>query len=254
GHIALELQSLAGMRCVYGRARSSAEAGKYLLVFEYKIESCGVLAAKEAVCIAQSLLSGEACDVQPIIIELDRLKRRDGLGPSTSAIVEEARKRDIPFRRLDEHSLVQLGQGKNLKLIKAALTCSTSVIGVDIADNKEQTKQVLKSDFVPVHEGRIVSIIDDLLPAINSIGFPHAIKPRKGNHGRGVRTNIQTEEEATKAFHIAKTICEDVIVERFIHGSDYRFLMINKKLVAAAKRIPAVVTGDGVSTITQLVE
>lgn len=252
-HVALEIQSLAGMPCGYGRTRSASMKGVYHVVFSYTIETAGVYAARAAVRIVTALAENKPYNIDPDIRELTRFNKEEGYGPSTKAILYEAKKRDIPFRALDRNSFILLGQGRHQKIIRASLCSDTSMIGVEIADDKELTKQILSKENIPVPKGRRIKDKDDLELAVKDIGFPLVIKPANGNHGRGVTTNINHYEEVVKAFDLAKQISTHVIVEQFINGSDYRFLVINYKLVAVARRIPAMVMGDGSSTIRELI-
>jgi len=253
-HIALELQSLAGMDCGYGRTRSAEREGVYHVVFSYEVEEAGTYAAHAAVRVADALVKGEAYDVGEDIRMLKKIHARDGFGPSTLSIVNEARRRNIPYKRLDNSSLVLFGQGVNQRKIRASMTGATSSIGVEMACDKEETKRILSKAFIPMPKGDIAADEEDLKDIIDRIGFPLVIKPVDGNHGRGVTTNINSVEHAMNALRIAQEISRDVIVERFVEGSDYRFLVINFKLVAAARRTPASVTGDGRSSIAKLIE
>ncbi|HEY6163101.1 MAG TPA: cyanophycin synthetase [Bacteroidia bacterium] len=253
-HIALELQTLAGMDCGYGRTRESGTKGVYYVVFSYKIEKAGVYAGEAAVRIADALVKGEHYSIDADIERLRELLRKYSLGPSTQAIVDEAEARKIPVKRLNNGSLVVLGQGIHQKKVRAAILDSTSCIGVETASDKEDTKRLLSQAYVPVPEGLLVNKEEELPSVTETLNFPLAVKPLNGNHGRGVTTNILNAEQLLAAFHLAQSISYDVIVEEHISGTDHRLLVVNHKLVAAAKRIPAQVTGDGVSTITQLVE
>jgi cyanophycin synthetase len=253
-HIALELQSLAGMPCGYGRTRSAGKRGVYHIVFAYQVEAAGIYAAKAAVRIVHALESDIPYDVDKDIKELVRINKTEGLGPSTRAIVLEAKKRNIPYKRLDSDSLIMLGQGTNQKVIRATMACTTSSIGIEIASDKQDTKKLLAEGFIPMPEGKLVYAQEELDEAIIELHFPLVIKPVNGNHGRGITTSIETKEEAYVAFERAKEISEDVIVEKFIKGTDYRFLVINYKLVAVAKRIPAMIKGDDQFTIEQLID
>src|SRR6266487_233648 len=253
-HIALELQSLAGMQCGFGRTRSTHTKGVYHVVFYYQVESAGIYAAKAAVRIASVLASDEPYDIAHDIKELTRINKNEGLGPSTQSIINEAIKRNIPHKRLDNESLVMLGQGVHQKIIRAAMACTTSSIGVEIASDKEETKRLLSEGFIPLPQGKEIETAEELKTLIEDIGFPLVIKPVNGNHGRGITTNILSAEQAHKAFIIAKEISQRVIVEKFIRGLDYRFLVINYKLVAVAKRTPAMVIGDDKSTIKKLID
>ncbi len=253
-HIALEIQTLAGMDTGFGRTRTYGEDGVYFVVFSYMEEKVGRYAAKAAVSIAESLITGEEYDLESDIKEMRELRESERLGPSTGSIVEEAQLRGIPWIRLNKYSLCQLGYGANQKRIQATVTSQTSSIGVEIACDKEDTKFLLEAAEVPVPKGDIVRSVGGLEDAIARIGFPLVLKPINGNHGRGITTDIMTTEDAIVAFEAAKEISRSVIVEKFITGDDYRLLVIDHRLVAAAKRTPAHVVGDGKSTIQQLID
>lgn len=253
-HIALELQTLAGMDCGFGRTRGAGSTGVYHVVFAYEIEEAGLYAAEAAVRLAEHLIRDKAYNLEQDIAALKRIRSRLGFGPSTQSIINEAKKRKIPFRATGRGSTVLLGQGVNQKLIRASMTSATSHWGVEMAGDKEETKRLLEKAHVPVPRGEAVATENGLKEVIGEIGFPLVIKPIDGNHGRGITTNIESVERALQAFQIAKNISHDVLVERFLQGDDYRFLVINYKLVAVAKRTPAMVIGDGTSTILQLVE
>lgn len=253
-HIALELQSLAGMECGFGRTRSTATKGVYHVVFSYELEKAGKYAAKAAIRIAEAVIGNHPYDLETDVKKLMELNAEYGLGPSTRSIVEEAVKQNIPFKRLNEGSFVVFGHGKNQRKIRATMTDTTSGMGIDIAGDKEDTKKILAKAYLPVPAGEVIYNEEELKDIINDVQFPLVIKPVDGNHGRGVTTNVNTLEEAVAAFHVAKEISKGVIVEEFIEGLDYRFLVVNYKLVAVAKRTPAMVMGDGVSSIIQLIE
>lgn len=252
-HIALEIQTLAGMEAGYGRTRSAGAYGVYHVIFSYEVEKAGLYAARAAVRIAEALVKNEPYDLQADIDELKYLNGRYNFGPSTKSIVDEAKNRGIPFKRLGEDSMVIFGQGVHQKKIRATMTCSTSSMGVDVAGDKDDTKRILSRNHIPMAKGECIYDEEQLVEVVENIGFPLVIKPVDGNHGRGVTTNITNMEKAIEAFQIAKKISKRVIVEKFLEGSDYRFLVVNHKLVAAAKRTPACVMGDGVSTIAQLI-
>lgn len=252
-HIALEIQTLAGMECGFGRTRGTGEHGVYNVVFSYEIEEAGLYAAEAAVRIASRLCSGEAYDIRPDLEKLRSIRDRKGFGPSTQSIINEAKKRNIPWRATGNGSTILFGQGVNQRLIRASMTSDTSNWGVEMAGDKEDTKRLLEKAYVPVPRGESVSTEKGLEEVISEIGYPIVIKPIDGNHGRGITTNICNFEQAKKAFEIAKTISRQVVVERYLNGDDYRFLVINYKLAAVAKRTPAMVIGDGHSTIQQLI-
>jgi cyanophycin synthetase len=253
-HIALEIQTLAGMDTGFGRTRDYGEKGVYNVVFDYHEEKVGVYAAKASVKIAEALISGDQYDLEVDIQEMRELRESSRLGPSTGSIIDEAVSRGIPYIRLNKHSLCQLGYGENQKRIQATVTSQTSSIAVEIACDKEETKDLLEQAEIPVPKGEIIRSEEGLKNALQRIDFPIVIKPIDGNHGRGITTNITTKENAIIAFHAAKNVSRSVIIEKYITGDDYRVLVINYKLVAAAKRTPARVIGDGKSNIEKLVE
>ncbi len=253
-HIALEIQTLAGMDVGFGRTRSTSEHGVYNVVFAYMEEKVGVFAARAAVRITEALAANEPYDLEDDIQKMREIREDERLGPSTGSIVDEAKGRGIPWIRLNRHSLVMLGYGVNQKRIQATVTSNTSSIAVEIACDKEDTKNLLEAANIPVPKGKIIYDEDDLKDAIEYIGYPIVIKPINGNHGRGATINIRSWEEAVEGLAAAKKISRGVICEKYITGFDHRVLVINYKFVAAAKRTPALVVGDGKSSIQQLID
>lgn len=253
-HIALELQTLAGMDTGFGRTRETKDRGIYHVVFSYHEAKAGIYTAKAAVKIAEALVAGLPYDIEEDIQTLREIREDERLGPSTGAIVEEAIRRKIPYIRLNRHSLVQLGYGVNQQRVQATVASTTSSIAVEIACDKEETKNLLEASEIPVPKGRIVYDEEDLLAAINKIGYPIVTKPVNGNHGKGATTNIRNWEDAVIGLKAAKVYGKAVICEKFITGRDFRVLIINYKFVAAALRTPAAVTGDGVHTIQELID
>lgn len=253
-HIALETQTLAGMEVGFGRTRSTSEIGIYNVVFAYMEEKVGIFAAKSAVRIAEALIKGEAYDLSSDIQSMREIREDERLGPSTGSIVDEAVSRGIPWIRLNKRSLVMLGYGINQKRIQATVSSQTSNIGVEIACDKEETKNLLGAAGVPVPKGYIIYDEEDLEDAVRKIGYPIVLKPVNGNHGRGATINISNWEEAVEALAVAKRISRGVICEKFITGYDFRLLVIDYKLIAAAKRTPACVIGNGKLTVQQLID
>jgi cyanophycin synthetase len=250
----LEIQTLAGMETGFGRTRETKIPGIYNVVFNYTEENVGLFAAESAVAIAESLIAGTDYDVEADIQKMREIRERVRLGPSTGSIVEEAVARDIPWIRLGTNSLVQLGYGVNQMRFQATITCKTSNIAVDIACNKEETKRMLELASIPVASGGICVDEEDLEAVIKKIGYPIVIKPLDGNHGKGASINVKKWEDAVAGLAYAKNYSRRVIVEKFITGFDFRVLIIDNKLVAAAKREPAHVKGNGKNTIQQLIE
>lgn len=252
-HIALEIQSLAGIEVGFGRTRGTGKPGVYHVAFEYGEEEQGRYAAKAAVRIAEALVKGEAYDLQKDIDELRRLYIAYKLGPTTASIVEEAQRRGIPVMRLDDNALIQLGWGKLQRRVEASLSDMTSVLAVDLAGDKNATKRLLTNARVPVPPGDMVETLENLKDAISLVGFPLVVKPLDGNHGKGATIGIQSEAEAEAAFQRAKQFSQKVIIEKMITGSDFRALVVNFQFIAAALRTPASITGDGQHSIRELV-
>lgn len=253
-HIALELQTLAGMDTGFGRTRGTGVEGEYFVCFSYMEEDAGVYAAKASVKIAQALTDGVEYNLEEDIMNLREIREDTRLGPSTGCIVEEAAKRGIPYIRLNKHSLVQLGYGVHQKRIRATIASTTGNIAVDIACDKEETKALLEAAEIPVPRGTVIRTEEGLKDAVEKYGYPLVIKPIDGNHGKGNTTNIINWEQALTAFAAAKQYGRSVIVEKFITGFDFRCLVINYKFVCAALRTPAAVTGDGEHNIQHLID
>ena len=253
-HIALEIQTLAGMDAGFGRTRETKTPGVYNVVFSYIEENSGIYAAEQSVEIAQALMEGRDYPIQECIQILKEKRERERLGPSTGSIVEEAVARNIPWIRLGRNSLVQLGYGINQQRFQATITGKTSSIAVDIACNKELTKKMLDDAAIPVPTGDLVTDEEGLESVIRKIGYPIVLKPLDGNHGKGSSINVNDWEAAKIGLQHAQNYGPKVIVERYITGYDFRVLVINHKMVAAARRVPAHIVGDGEKNIQQLID
>src|SRR4051794_14489711 len=259
-HVALELQNLAGTSVRAGKTRGAGQEGRYNIVFEYREESVGIEAGRMAVRLVNHLVAPadpeHAFDYAAELERLIRLAERQAFGPSTQAILDEAASRDIPFIRLDRHSLVQLGQGVYQQRIRATMTSQTSGIAIDVASDKNLTNRLLDAAGLPVPKSEVVETEDEAVVAAAAMGYPCVIKPLDGNHGRGVHLNLRSEEDVRRAWPgaIAESRSRDVVVESYITGSDYRCLVIGGKVAAIAERVPAGVVGDGRHTVAQLVE
>lgn len=258
-HVALEIQNLSGADVGRGKTRSTTERGVYNVIFQYDQEDVGLAAGRMAVRLLNNLIYGqpEDFDYQAELEQVIRLAERLAYGPSTGAIVQEAQRRGIPVLRLDpRRSLVQLGHGKYQKRIWATVTSRTANIAVDIASNKELTNRLLLEVGIPVPKSAVVRDVDGAVAAARRIGYPVVLKPLDGNHGRGVFVNLANDDEVREFFDNALRESRNgsVVVESFIQGRDYRILVINNEVVAVAERVPAHVIGDGVSTISELID
>jgi cyanophycin synthetase len=254
-HITLELQTLMGFDVSFGRARGTGETGVYNVVIAYREEEPAKAAFNVALRLTLAAMHDEPFDLESELEELLSIADTYRLGPSTAAIVEAARRRDIPVLRLTPTaSLVQLGYGIYQKRIQASETSNTSAIAVEMCQEKPLTNQMLRAVGVPVPDGRSATSADEAWEIAQDVGLPVVVKPEAGNQGKGVSVNLQTEAEVRAAFEIAEIYDAHVLVERYIEGRDYRLLVVNGKMVAAARRDPAQVVGDGQCTITQLVE
>lgn len=256
--IAIALQGYVGMKVEFGAIRATVEPNVYQVVFEYQTEQAGRYAARAAVRICSSILETGTYATSELQEDLKDLRdiRLDGqLGPSTESIVAEAKARNIPWLELGSRAMIQLGYGVHQSRIQATLSNKTGILAVELACDKEGTKQILRDSGVPVPRGTTIRSPKYLEDAIAEVGgFPIVIKPLNGNHGRGITIDVRTIKEAISAFDMAQEVSEEVIIERFHTGRDHRVLVINGKFVAVAERVPANVTGDGVSTISQLIE
>ncbi|HPR65077.1 MAG TPA: cyanophycin synthetase [Thermoanaerobaculia bacterium] len=253
-HVAIELQTLAGMDAGYGKTRSTSEQGVYNVVFRFLDEAAGVYAGKAAVNLVNAILKGEDFPVSPVIEALVQIRERRLLGPSTQAIVDAAAEREIPFLRLDQYNLVQLGTGRYRKWIRATLTSDTSLIAVETADDKELTLSILKDAGIPV-PATVEVLEPGRLPALlNELGGSITLKPRRGHRGEGVTTSISDPDELPAAFEAASSIDPRVLAQTHVPGSTYRFLVMDYQLTAAVKLAPPVITGDGSKTVAELVE
>ncbi len=263
-HIALELQNVAGSPVTFGRTRSiDGSHAHYNMVFQYMDAEVGREASRLALDLIHSLLPDDLRpeDAPPadwdFAAERDdfiRYAQRRAFGPSTASLVKAAEERDIPWIRLNRASLVQFGHGRYQQRIQATTTSRTSNIGVELAGDKEETNGILRDLGLPVPAQRMVRSAGDAVRAAERIGFPVVLKPLAGNHGRGVSINLKTADEVEVAFEKAREHGRNVIVESYLEGFDHRLLVVNGKLVAAAKRMPGHVVGDGQHTIEELVD
>ena len=257
-HVALELQTIAGMPVGFGRTRGTSDHGVYQVVFEYVSEQAGRYAARAAVRLCNSLVDTGHYpqeELEKDLADLAEFRLESSLGPSTEAIVKEAETKNIPWLQLPTRAMIQLGYGRYQQRVQATLSSRTSILGVELACDKEGTKQILRDAGVPVPRGTVISFLDELEEAIEYVGgYPIVVKPLDGNHGRGITIDIDNWKDAEEAYDAAREVSRDVIIERYYRGRDHRVLVINGRVIAVAERVPAHVVGDGKSTIEALIE
>jgi cyanophycin synthetase len=252
--VALELQTLAGSRVSFRQTRATQTPGQYLVACEYDEVAVGLACVESARALMAAALQGDTFDAAGAIAHLRTLCQEVHLGPSTSAIARAARARGIPVRRLGQDNLLLLGHGVRQRRVWTAETDRTGAIAEAIAQDKDLTRLLLGSVGVPVPQGRPVSSPEGAWTAAQSLGLPVVIKPRFGNHGRGISANLQTQEGVEQAFTAALAESPEILCERHIPGADHRLLVVGERVIAAALREPAQVIGDGVSRVAELVD
>lgn len=253
-HIIIELQAMLGHEIKYGKTRLLKEPSLYYIIYEYKCSICAVESGVYGFKIINALINNEDINISEIVNSLKGLNEQAAMGPSTSAIVKEAKKRGIPVTLLDNNGLIQLGYGRYKRLIECTITDATSCITTDIATNKEYTKIILDENAIPVPYGKVVYSEGSAILAAEQLGMPVVIKPYNGNQGKGVRLRINSIEEVKAAYKETTSYSNAAIVEKFIQGRDYRVLVVDGKVSAVSERIPPFVIGDGISSIAGLVE
>jgi cyanophycin synthetase len=253
-HLTLELQGLAGFEGGFGRARETNDRGIYKLIVASPHVQVTQQAIEDAKGLLLALIQDQPFDLKPVIDNLREMIDDLCLGPSTSCIVQAGHQQSIPMIRLSKGNLVQLGYGARQKRIWTAETSQTSAIAETISRDKDLTKTLLASVGLPVPEGQLVESGLQAWEVANEIGLPVVVKPQDGNHGRGVFTNLQFQDEILAAYEIAKNEGSGVLVEKFILGDEHRLLVVGDHLVAAAKGEACRVKGDGQHTILELIE
>ena len=251
---ALDLQAEAGCPVTFSRTTATTEAGVYQVVVEYSEEAVGRLALELAASLCLAAQNDTPFELQQALEQLRELDEDVRLGPSTGAIVKAAVARNIPYRRMTEGSMIMFGWGSKQRRIQAAEMDVTGAIAEAIAQDKQLTKKLLAAAGVPVPMGREVTTPEDAWSAACEIGLPVVIKPKDGNQGKGVTVNITSQEQLQAAYKAATEFGDDILVERYIPGNDFRLLVVGNKLVAAARRDPPHVVGDGSHSIHELVE
>ena len=262
-HVAIELQNVAGEDVTFGKTRSISDdrPGVYSVVYEYAQREEGIAAGELALKLLDSLLPAELRTVTDAAWNWEeerdafiRYAQRRALGPSTASLVKAAVDRGIPWLRLNEQSLVQLGHGKYQQRIQATVTGRTPHIAVELASDKEETNKILGSLGLPVPRQELVQNADAAWRAARRLGGPVVLKPYNGNHGRGITINVSDEADVRAGFEAAREHSRSVIVETYLAGDDHRLLVVNGELVAATRRTPGHVVGDGRSSVAELVD
>ncbi|MGH8254114.1 MAG: cyanophycin synthetase [Steroidobacteraceae bacterium] len=262
-HVAIELQNMAGEEVTFGKTRSAGAPGVYTVVYEYEQRDEGIAAGELGLRLLCSLLPDairpagsvpEGWSWPTARDEFIRFAQRRALGPSTASLVRAAKDRGIPWLRLNDQSLVQLGHGRFQQRIQATVTGRTPHIAVELASDKEETNKILATLGLPVPKQELVQSEAQAVRAAQRIGFPCVTKPYNGNHGRGISIRLMTDAEVAHGFLVAREHSRSVIVETFLEGDDHRLLVVNGELVAATRRTPGHVVGDGTHDITALVE
>jgi cyanophycin synthetase len=253
-HVALELQTVAGSDVGFGRVVASGDEGVWWVIVGYEDEDVGVRAIDNAGDFIRACIAGEPYDICQTVEQLRDLRETVALGPSTRAIFDEAWRRGIPARRLNSQSLIQLGLGKSLRRIQATITDFTSSIGVDIAQNKDGTKRVLRNIGLPVPEGATARSPEGAVEIANEIGYPVIAKPLDASHGRGISGRLTNDDEVRQGFEKAIKYNHRVVIEKYADGNDHRVLVVGGKVVAVAERRPAQVKGDGKHSIRELID
>jgi cyanophycin synthetase len=262
-HVAIELQNIAGEEVTFGKTRSAGAPGVYTVVYEYAQRDEGIAAGELGLRLLCSLLPAQLRpdDIVPegwswpeARDQFIRFAQRRALGPSTASLVRAAEQRSIPWLRLNDQSLVQLGHGKYQQRIQATVTGRTPHISVELASDKEETNKILAGLGLPVPQQELVQSETQAVRAAHRIGFPVVTKPYNGNHGRGISIRLTTDAEVAHGFQVAREHSRSVIVETFLEGDDHRLLVVNGELVAATRRTPGHVVGDGTHDVTALIE
>ncbi|WP_437925658.1 cyanophycin synthetase [Sorangium sp. So ce291] len=253
-HVALQLSEPAGIGVTYGKTVYAGAPGVYDVVVEFENEAAMRLLLEAAFELVTALLEGRPYDVAAKVAEAAQVAEETALGPSTRAVVKAAEKRGIPWSRLNDESLLVFGYGKHRRFVQATTSCNTSSVAVEIAGDKQLTKELLERAGLPAPKGIVVRTAGEAARALGELRAPVVVKPLDGNQGKGVSLNLRTEEQVREAFEIARQHRSRVLVEEMVSGRNYRVLVVNGRVVAASERLPAHVIGDGQRTVAELIE
>ncbi|WP_437286261.1 cyanophycin synthetase [Sorangium sp. So ce406] len=252
-HVALELSEPAGIGVTYGKTVYAGAPGLYDVVVEFENEAAMRLLLEAAFELVTAVLEGKPYDVAAKVAEAAQVAQETALGPSTRAVVKAAEKRGIPWSRLNDESLLVFGYGKHRRFVQATTSCNTSCVAVEIAGNKQLTKELLERAGLPTPRGVVVRTAGEAARALGELRAPVVVKPLDGNQGKGVSLNLWTEAQVREAFDIAREYRARVLVEEMVSGRNYRVLVVNGRVVAASERLPAHVVGDGQRTVAELI-
>ncbi|WP_437956284.1 cyanophycin synthetase [Sorangium sp. So ce119] len=252
-HVALQLSEPAGIGVTYGKTVYAGAPGLYDVVVEFENEAAMRLLLEAAFELVTAVLEGKPYDVAAKVAEAAQVAEETALGPSTRAVVKAAEKRGIPWSRLNDESLLVFGHGKHRRFVQATTSCNTSCVAVEIAGNKQLTKELLERAGVPTPRGIVVRTAGEAARALGELRAPVVVKPLDGNQGKGVSLNLCTEAQVREAFDIAREYRSRVLVEEMVSGRNYRVLVVNGRVVAASERLPAHVVGDGQRTVAELI-
>ena len=251
-HVALELTELAGIGRTHGKTRHD-EGSFYNVAIEFRAEKASTYLLEQAVNLVEAALRERTFRLQPVIDEAKRLIADAEIGPTTRAIIEAAQKRDIPSRRDGSGNRIQLGYGKYLHYVQAAMTDRTNAISVELAQDKEETKARLALHGIPVPQGRVVYSLKEAHKAADELGRPVVVKPVNGHQGEAVTLEVSTRQEMKTAFDAAREYSSAVVIEETLAGLNYRVLVVGGRMVAASERVLPHVIGDGVNSIRDLI-
>jgi cyanophycin synthetase len=251
-HIIIAIQNIIDLNVSYGKSREIFD-NKYYIIYEYEYEKTGIKAGKIAINLINSIIQKRNFNLNLKIKQLINILNNEKIGPSTLSILKEAKNRGIPFIKIGDGSMFQIGYGKSSKMIEATIGNNTRAVSVDVSCDKLITKDVLNKQCIPVAEGYVVKNEIDLLFKADTIGYPLVLKPRFGNQGKGVITNIKTAKELLESYKTLKKVYKSIIVEKYVKGKDYRICVVGGEVVAVAERIPPFVIGNGFNSIEDLI-
>lgn len=253
-HLIIEIHNKMGYPVKYGKTRQIGNSSKYYIIYEYINEAFSVECGRRVIEMVKAFAENKAIDVEKILNKLKQISLETDMGPSTKAIYEAAKRKNIPACRVGSGSILRLGYGKNSRTIEASLPDSTSCIAVDIASNKQLTKKILLDNNIPVPHGLVIKNVEEVLEAVQEIGYPLVVKPVDSNQGKGVTVNITSYNQIVDAISEAKKYSDKIIIEKYIYGKDYRVLVVGNRVSAVAERRPPEVIGDGIKTISELIK